>query len=134
MSPFEVFYPYSQSIRDVYSPLFALFRYQYVQQKGVLSQSALWGLVRETKTAVVGDEPVYVEPHFKRHPTVRRFRPKRRYFPQAPSEVYTTHLVVGPILEQITGPERAKIEFFKGLFGYDRQGEEETVTLFWVDL
>lgn len=49
-SPFEVFYPNSKTIRDLYTPVFAFIRYQHDENTGVTTQSVLWDFIREEKT------------------------------------------------------------------------------------
>lgn len=46
-SPFEVFYPNNRSVRDLYTPIFAFFRYQRSEETGVTTQSVLWNFIRE---------------------------------------------------------------------------------------
>ncbi|GHB94219.1 hypothetical protein [Cerasicoccus arenae] len=50
-SPFEVFYPHSQSVRDLYTPLFAFWRSTWHTDTGESRQSFLWDFMVEEKTS-----------------------------------------------------------------------------------
>ncbi len=49
-SPFAVFFPNSEPVKKLYSPLFALFRMERNANTGVTEQGVLWDFVHETKT------------------------------------------------------------------------------------
>lgn len=44
LSPFEVFFPHNQTVRDLYTPLFALYRYSRTPD-GQVDRSFLWSLI-----------------------------------------------------------------------------------------
>jgi len=49
-SPFEVFYPHSRSVRDLYTPVFAFWRSTWHTETGHSRQSFLWDFMVEEKT------------------------------------------------------------------------------------
>ncbi len=98
-SPIEVFYPNSRSIRQLYTPVFAILRYQRDDSTGVTTQSVFWDFIHEEKTED------------------------------------STKLTISKLLTHDVGPGRAKFSLLSGLFGYERNEEDEsTWTLFWFDL
>lgn len=51
LSPFDVFFPHNETVRRLYSPLFALWRYRR-SENGDIQQSFLFNLITMEKTAV----------------------------------------------------------------------------------
>lgn len=49
-SPFEVFYPHNESIRDLFTPIFAFWRSQWNTNTGESKQSFMWDFIVEEKT------------------------------------------------------------------------------------